>query len=40
MYMQDLTYVQIAKVLDRQPKAIDNALTRIKTKLKQVLDEI
>ena len=40
LYMQDLTYIQIAEALDRQPKAIDNALTRIKTKLKQVLDEI
>lgn len=40
LYMQDLKYVQIAKVLGREPKAIDNALTRIKTKLNQVLKDI
>lgn len=40
LYMQDLKYVQIAKVLGKEPKAIDNALTRIKTKLNQVLKDI
>lgn len=40
LYMQDLKYVQIAKVLNKEPKAIDNALTRIKTKLNQVLKDI
>ena len=40
LYMQDLKYVQIAEVLGREPKAIDNALTRIKTKLNQVLKDI
>ncbi len=40
LYMQDLKYVQIAKVLGREPKAIDNALTRIKMKLNQVLKDI
>lgn len=40
LYMQDLKYVQIAKVLGREPKVIDNALTRIKTKLNQVLKDI
>ena len=39
-YMQDLTYVQIAEELDKEPKTIDNALTRIKGKLNQVLNEI
>lgn len=40
LYMQDLKYVQIAVVLGKEPKTIDNALTRIKTKLNQVLKEI
>ncbi len=40
LYMQDLKYVQIAEVLGKKPKSIDNALTRIKTKLNQVLKEI
>jgi RNA polymerase sporulation-specific sigma factor len=35
-----LKYVEIAKVLDREPKVVDNALTRIKTKLNQVLKDI
>ncbi len=39
LYMQDLKYVQIAEVLGKEPKTIDNALTRIKTKLNQVLKE-
>jgi RNA polymerase, sigma 30 subunit, SigH len=40
LYMQDLKYVQIAEVLGKEPKVIDNALTRIKTKLNQVLNDI
>jgi RNA polymerase sporulation-specific sigma factor len=40
LYMQDLKYIQIAEVLGKQPKTIDNALTRIKTKLNQVLKVI
>lgn len=40
LYMQDLKYVQIAKVLGKEPKTIDNALTRIKTKLNRVLKDI
>jgi RNA polymerase sporulation-specific sigma factor len=40
LYMQDMKYVQIAKVLGKEPKTIDNALTRIKTKLNQVLKDI
>lgn len=40
LYMQDFKYVQIAKSLGKEPKTIDNALTRIKTKLNQVLKEI
>jgi len=40
LYLQDFKYLQIAKVLDKEPKSIDNALQRIKTKLNQVLKEI
>lgn len=40
LYMQDLKYVQIAKVLGKEPKTIDNALTRIKNKLNRVLKDI
>jgi RNA polymerase sporulation-specific sigma factor len=40
LYMQDLKYIQIAEVLSKEPKTIDNALTRIKTKLNQVLKVI
>lgn len=40
LYMQDLKYIRIAEVLKREPKTIDNALTRIKTKLNQVLKVI
>ena len=40
LYMQDLKYIQIAEALGKEPKTIDNALTRIKTKLNQVLKEI
>ena len=40
LYMQDLKYVQIAKALNKEPKVIDNALTRIKAKLNQVLRDI
>ncbi|MDF2487212.1 MAG: hypothetical protein K0R46_3380 [Herbinix sp.] len=40
LYMQDLKYTQIAEVLNKEPKTIDNALTRIKTKLNQLLKEI
>ncbi len=40
LYMQDNKYIQIAETLGKEPKTIDNALTRIKTKLNQVLKEI
>ena len=33
-YMQGMNYVQIAEVMEKSPKAIDNALQRIKNKLK------
>lgn len=40
LYLQDLKYQAIARVLNKEPKSIDNALQRIKTKLNQVLKEI
>lgn len=40
LYVQDLKYVQIAQHLGTEPKTVDNALTRIKTKLNQVLKDI
>ncbi len=33
-YMQGMNYVQIAELMERSPKSIDNALQRIKNKLK------
>ncbi|HHU72229.1 MAG TPA: RNA polymerase sporulation sigma factor SigH [Clostridiales bacterium] len=38
LYMCDLKYIQIAEVLGKEPKTIDNALTRIKMKLNKVLE--
>ena len=32
-YMDGMTYQEIARRLDKQPKSIDNALQRIKTKI-------
>lgn len=40
LYMEDMKYVMIAKRLNKEPKSIDNALQRIKTKLAQVLKEV
>ena len=37
LYMTGMRYAQIAKVLGRDEKSTDNALQRIKTKLKKVL---
>ena len=39
-YMQDMNYNQIAAALGKEPKAVDNALQRIKKKLSQVLSEL
>ena len=40
LYINGMKYVQIAKVLGKEPKSIDNALQRIKTKLNQVIRKI
>lgn len=39
-YMKDMNYSQIAAALGKEPKAVDNALQRIKKKLTQVLLEL
>jgi len=39
-YMKDMNYNQIAAALGKEPKAVDNALQRIKKKLSQVLLEL
>lgn len=40
LYIEGLTYVQIAKQIGKEPKSVDNALQRIKAKLSLVLGEI
>lgn len=40
LYMKDMNYSQIAAVLGKEPKAVDNALQRIKKKLTTVLSEL
>lgn len=37
LYLKDLNYGQIAKILSKEPKAIDNGLQRIKKKLNAAL---
>ena len=37
--LQDFDYREIAKILDKEPKSIDNALTRIKIKFRKIIDE-
>ncbi len=39
-YMKDYNYSQIAATLGKEPKAVDNALQRIKKKLSQVLKNL
>lgn len=39
-YMKDYSYDQIAEALGKEPKAVDNALQRIKKKLTLVLQEL
>ncbi len=36
----DLNYLEIAKILNKTPKQIDNAMQRIKTKVRNILEEI
>ncbi|MBE5951378.1 MAG: RNA polymerase sporulation sigma factor SigH [Lachnospiraceae bacterium] len=39
-YLRDYNYNQIATALKKEPKAVDNALQRIKKKLTQVISEV
>jgi len=39
-YLRDYNYNQIAAALKKEPKAVDNALQRIKKKLTQVISEV
>lgn len=39
-YLRDYNYSQIAAALSKEPKAVDNAIQRIKKKLAQVLKEL
>lgn len=40
LYLEDFSYLQIADKLKKEPKSIDNALQRIKTKLNMVLKKL
>lgn len=39
-YLRDYNYNQIAEALSKEPKAVDNALQRIKKKLTQIIREL
>lgn len=39
LYMEGMTYQEIAKHLDKEPKSIDNALQRIKSKVNKALNK-
>lgn len=39
LYLKDMKYIQIAQYMGKPAKTIDNALTRIKTKLNRVLEK-
>lgn len=39
LYMEGMTYQEIARHLDKEPKSIDNALQRIKTKVNKALNK-
>jgi len=39
-YLRDYNYNQIATALSKEPKAVDNALQRIKKKLTQIIHEL
>ena len=40
LYLKDNNYGQIAKIMNKEPKAIDNGLQRIKKKLNETLKEM
>ena len=39
LYMEGMTYQEIARHLDKEPKSIDNALQRIKSKVNKALNQ-
>jgi RNA polymerase sporulation-specific sigma factor len=40
LFTEGHSYAQMAKLLDKKEKSIDNALHRIKTKLQVILEDI
>ena len=38
LYMNGYTYIQIAEMMDKSPKSIDNALQRIRSKVRDLLE--
>lgn len=40
LYMREIDYLTIAKLMDKSEKTVDNAIQRIKTKAKKQLEEI
>ncbi|MCI5699746.1 MAG: sigma-70 family RNA polymerase sigma factor [Lachnospiraceae bacterium] len=38
LYMNGYTYIQIAEMMDKSPKSIDNALQRIRSKVRDILE--
>ena len=39
LHLMGMDYLKIAEVMDKSPKAIDNALQRIKGKARHILEE-
>lgn len=40
LYLSDFNYMEIAQILDKDPKSIDNCLQRIKAKVKKLLKTV
>ena len=38
LYLEGYNYTQIAKIMEKTPKSIDNALQRIRQKIRGVLE--
>ena len=39
LYLRGEGYVEIARILNKSPKSIDNALQRIRSKIREALEE-
>ena len=39
LYLKGVGYVEIGRILGKSPKSIDNALQRIRTKIREVLNK-